>query len=73
MNTTPCPLCSHLEPTGTFQTHITDKVPLKSFRVQHEKEGRTIVYGEYDTIEAARAGACNLTAQILTREKTTPA
>lgn len=64
----PYPACSHLQPSGTFKTRLMEKPPLKAFRVQSERDGSTLNYGEYDTLEMARAGACGIDAVILTRE-----
>ena len=63
-----CPICGHIQPSGTFKTHPLEKPPLKRFRVQSERDGSTLNHGDYDTLEMARAGACGSDAVILTRE-----
>lgn len=62
-----CPICSQLQVTGTFKTHPTERAPLKPFRVQRENLSGTVVLGDYDSIELARAAACGTNFEILSR------
>lgn len=69
MNIEPCPICSHMQPVGTFRTNSIEKPPLLPFRVQTEKDDGTMIHhGDYDSIEMARASACGSSAIILTRD-----
>lgn len=64
----PCQSCAHLEISGTYKPHPLDSSD-KPLRVQKTKGGATIIYGGFDTIEMARAGACGIAdAVILKRE-----
>ena len=61
--------CSNIQPHGTFKTRPNEKPPLKPFRVQSSREDETIYFGDFDSIEMARAGACGIeNVEILTRE-----
>lgn len=65
MTGTSCPKCGNIQPSGTFETHPTEKPPLKPFRVQAEQQGRTINFGDFDTLELARAGACGTAGAVI--------
>lgn len=67
---TDCPSCSQLQVTGTFQTHVTERAPLKPFRVQREQDGTTVTLGDYDSLVLAQAAVCgNEGFVILERER----
>lgn len=69
-DTSSCPICAGLKPTGKFKTGPMEKAPFLPFRVQIElPQSSTVCLGDFGTIEMARAAACgNPHAQILERE-----